>query len=67
MLQIDFQNAFNLVNLHSFLPKVRLHFPDIYIWVKYCYCHNPKLWTGEFMFESRTGAQQGDPFGPLLF
>ena len=42
-------------------------FPGIYSWVKYC-CSSPSLphYNNQFISSSE-GAQQGDPFGPLLF
>ena len=36
MLNIDFTNAFNLVDRHTFINEVKVKFPCN--WVVYCYC-----------------------------
>ena len=67
MLKVDFKNAFNSVNRQAFLDEVRLHFPQIYNWVSFCYGQPARLFFGASEILSESGVQQGDPLGPLLF
>jgi hypothetical protein len=66
-LSVDFANAFNQVDRHTFLTMVREHFPAAAAWVEATYVPPGHLWFGSAEFDSRTGVQQGDPLGPLLF
>ncbi len=69
LLKLDFCNAFNLINRDAIMRTVRVHFPELYGYVHTCYAReeDPFLWCGELLLRSRTGCQQGDPLGPLLF
>lgn len=68
LLQVDLKNAFNLVDRSSFMTPVQGKFPELFPWVRYCYSNEPPyLWVGKEKLRSRTGVQQGDPLGPLLF
>ncbi len=69
LLSLDFRNAFNLVHRQAILRAVRTHFPELEGYVRTCYAQHddPHLWCGELLLRSRTGCQQGDPLGPLLF
>lgn len=68
LLKLDLKNAFNLVSRAAFIKQVRINFPELEPWVRYCYeSDSPYLWVGELRFRSVTGVQQGDPLGPLLF
>ena len=67
LLLIDFINAFNMINRHSFLKIVKDSFPAIFPWVHYCYSVSAPLYLEAFIIWAQTGVQQGDPLGPLLF
>lgn len=60
-LQVDFSNAFNLVNRECMFREVRHHIPRLSAWVE---CSQPLLYFGG---RSACGVQQGDPLGPLVF
>ena len=51
------------------LRLVKVHFPDLYRWVHWCYgsSEDPYLWFKGGTLRSQEGVQQGDPLGPLLF
>jgi len=69
ILQVDFANAFNLISRRAMFCAVRTHFPELLQYVETCYGDNtdPVLWCQDLQLYSRTGCQQGDPLGPLLF
>ena len=70
LLQVDNTNAFNLVDRSSMLQQVKLHCPDIYPWVAYCYSQPSRLYVGlegHPFISIYAGIQQGDPLGPLLY
>ena len=69
LLQIDWQNAFNLVSRSAFLHQVDVHLPELAPWAHLCYGpgRHAHLWTSRFQLASVRGVQQGDPLGPLLF
>ena len=65
---VDFSNAFNSVSRNAFLRETRIHFPQIYNWVRWCYSQPSNLIIAPgTTISSQEGAQQGDPLGPLLF
>ena len=66
-VKLDFRNAFNSVRRASFLPLVRLHFPDLAPWAELCYATPSHLFFGSSVISSASGVQQGDPLGPLFF
>lgn len=68
LLQLDFENAFNLVNRQAVLRAVRKHFPELTAYVEMIYgnTETPYLWSGPFRLRSVAGVQQGDPLGSLL-
>ncbi len=69
ILQIDFNNAFNLVNRNKFMDLIGIHFPSLSNLVQYLYAAPSFLITGqdsEVIFSSQ-GVQQGCPLAPLLF
>lgn len=48
LLQVDVQNAFNLISRKVLLKQTRVHFPDLYKWVAYCYDTKPlNIWVGK--------------------
>ena len=68
MLKVDFSNAFNKVSRH-FLEVI---YDDpllsgAYAWVWACYGKPSHMWWHDKVIDCRTGVQQGDPLGPLLF
>ena len=67
LLKIDFANAFNTVSRKSFFEQTNNLFPELSSWISFCYQKPAMLWTGQYIYESCTGVQQGDPLGPLLF
>jgi hypothetical protein len=67
-LQIDFTNAFNLVDRSQMLAQVREHAPTLLRWVSSMYvAPSPLFLNGSAAMTSCTGVRQGDPLGPLLF
>lgn len=66
-LQLDFTNAFNLVERDTFIAICRRDFPELVGFVEFCYAEETTLLFAGSAVASRTGVQQGDPLGPLLF
>jgi len=56
-----------MVSRAHMLEAVRVHVPDMYAWVLWCYENDSILAYGDYTIFSREGVQQGDPLGPLLF
>ena len=67
VMKIDYKNAFNSIHRDVLLKVVRDLFPEIYPFVWQCYSSPSTLFFGEFVLQSATGVQQGDPLGPALF
>ncbi|KAL6505584.1 hypothetical protein OROHE_022963 [Orobanche hederae] len=67
MLNVDFSNAFNMVDRSALLREVRVRCPSISLWVEFLYGQAARLYLGDGHIMSATGVQQGDPLGPLLF
>lgn len=69
LLQLDFENAFNIVSRSSYRRELYRKFPSMAPWVRYCYGRDnqPELWSRYFEFRSLNGLHQGDLMGPLLF
>ena len=66
-LQVDFQNAFNLVSREVGLEEVARLFPEILAWTSTCYGQASHLLFGSTSISSECGWQQGDPLASLLF
>ena len=66
-LQIDFENAFNMIDRGAVISAVRRHCPKAAFWVETCYAAHTNLFFGNTRINSTTGAQQGDPLSSLLF
>ena len=66
-LKLDMTNAFNECCRATFLSRCHSDLPELYAWVKWCYCCAGELRFGPHRILSTTGVQQGDPLGPLLF
>ncbi len=67
MIKIDFANAFNKVSRDYIFDAVHRHFPELLPWVFFCYSSCHMLFAGEMVILGKSGVQQGDPLGPLLF
>ena len=67
ILKIDFSNAFNSVRRDVILEAVKQHLPELLPYASSCYAAPSSLKFGEHSLSSETGAQQGDPLGPLYF
>jgi hypothetical protein len=67
VLQLDFENAFNLVSRTVLFAEVREHCPSIAAWVEYCYRDAAYMFLQGHNLFSREGVQQGDPLGSLEF
>lgn len=67
LLKLDIKNAFNSIERDSMLQIVKDKIPSLYpfLWQSYRYPSN--LFFHRNVISSQTGAQQGDPTGPLLF
>ena len=67
-LQLDFQNAFNLVSRDQFIQQTHLEIPEMSNFTSWCYgVANPLITSGGTHLAATTGVQQGDPLGPFLF
>ena len=67
LLQVDFENAFNLVDRSKMMAEVRKHLPDIAYWVESMYGVEAFLNMGDISILSSAGVHQGDPLASLLF
>ena len=67
MLNIDFKNAFSLVDRQPFTKEVKTELPSMYNWVVYCNGNESLLDYDGSTIQSSRGVQQGDPLGPLFF
>ena len=67
ILQVDFENAFNLADRSKMFEEVRTHFPEISRWVESTYGVEAFLNHGESTILSSTGFHQGDPLAGLIF
>lgn len=69
LLLVDFSNAFNSVERKYIFRQVWKCCPSISKYVEWCYRASAYIFTldGEFLCWSKSGVQQGDPLGPLLF
>ena len=65
--QLDFINAFNLVDRSTALEEVLETFPEILAWVSTCYGQASHLLFGSVILASERGFHQGDPLAALLF
>ena len=66
-VKIDFSNAFNSVRRDVIMDAVEQHIPELLPYALSCYAASSSLTFGEHRIASDTGAQQGDPLGPLYF
>jgi hypothetical protein len=68
ILQVDFQNAFNMVDRKTFLRLVKTHFPLLSNIANFLYQSHAFLILGPQMhLRSLSGVQQGCPLPPFLF
>ena len=65
VLQVDFENAFNLICRTRMLEEVK-HCPKAAKWADLCYAC-PSHFFGKHRLTSSSGAQQGDPLAILFF
>ena len=67
ILQVDLQNAFNLVSREEIFRQVRAHFPELSAYVEASYRPRAFLVFGFDVLLSCVGVHQGDPLALLLF
>jgi hypothetical protein len=67
VLQVDFVNAFNLVDRETVFEEVRQHFSELAAWVELSYGSQAHLLFANATFLSCIGLHQGDSLAPLLF
>ena len=51
----------------SFLQRLQVEFPDLFVWARWSYQSSGELRFGQDYISSTASVQQGDPLGPLLF
>jgi hypothetical protein len=67
LIKLDFKNAFNSIHRDVMLSAVYQHMPSLLKFIFTCYADRSNLCFFDEFISSEEGAQQGDPFGPLLF
>ena len=67
LVKIDFSNAFNSVRRDIILEAVQQHLPELLPYASSSYATLNSLKFVEHDLSSESGAQQGDPLGPLYF
>lgn len=67
VLQLDFRNAFNLVDRDRVLAAAARHMPRLFRYAAAAYAGEAHLFHGPDMLASQRGTHQGDPLGGLLF
>ena len=66
-LQVDFRNAFNLVNREVLLREAAVRVPCAFNYLKFAYGAPAPLFVGDTQLLSSLGTHQGCPLGPLGF
>lgn len=66
-LKVDVRNAFNCLDRNAILDLSRQHLPLYHPYIAQCYGSTSFLLCEENVIQSRSGIQQGDPLGPLLY
>ena len=66
--KIGLRNAFTEVSRQALLEECATHFPELVMWVFWCYGQHLTLWHSMGTLGSEQGVQQGRPFGtsPVL-
>ena len=67
LIKIDFSNAFNRVRRYVIFEVVQQHLPELLPYASSSYAAPSSLKFGVHNLSSESGAQQGDPLGPLYF
>ena len=67
ILQVDLTNAFNSLHRQHMLNCIHQRAPSLLPWALSCYAQYSHLFCREHLLSSASGAQQGDPLGPLFF
>jgi hypothetical protein len=67
VLQVDLQNAFNVLDRRALLHAVRARAPELEGWARSTYATHSALYSHGHRMTSEQGVQQGDPLGPLFF
>ena len=67
LMNIDFINAFNLVDRKAAVKEIKSHIPELAHWVASCYMIEAFLVYGETTILNSRGFHQGEPLASLLF
>ena len=67
IVKLDFKNAFSCMRRDCMLEAVLQWISELYAFCHNAYSGYPVIMFNDTVIESATGAQQGDPLGPLLF
>ena len=67
VMKIGLRNAFNLVSHQALPDECRAHFSELFQWAAGCYGDHSLLLSAMGTLRLKSGVQQGDPLGPLLF
>ena len=65
VLQVDLENAHNLVDREAAFSEIRTHFPEISRWFETCYSVQAELLWGQSVILSCTGFHQGCPLAGI--
>ena len=52
---------------YRLLEVIKRELPDLYPFIWQAYSSSSTLFFGDFLIQSASGVQQGDPLGPALF
>jgi hypothetical protein len=67
VLQVDMENAFNVMSRSLALNEARQHLPSVSAWAELTYGIPSNLYHDGSIIKSHTGFHQGDPLAGLLY